>query len=225
MKNNNDITFPVNEIFDSIDGEGITQGALTTFIRLTGCNLNCSYCDTKYALTSDEKTIMSIDKIVDRVLSTGYSRVTITGGEPLLQNNLPELINELIKNNITVNIETNGSLDISRYLIPGVIITMDYKCLSSNMESKMLLSNLELLRETDVLKFVIEEKDFDTVRKILKNYNIKSHIFLNPIFGKIKPYMLVDFLKDLHKENIDTKNIRVSLQIHKIIWDPDKRGV
>lgn len=225
MKNNNDITFPVNEIFDSIDGEGITQGALATFIRLTGCNLNCSYCDTKYALTSDEKTIMSIDEIVERVLSTGYSRVTITGGEPLLQNNLPELINELIKNNITVNIETNGSLDISRYLIPGVIITMDYKCLSSNMESKMLLSNLELLRETDVLKFVIEEKDFDTVRKILKNYNIKSHIFLNPIFGKIKPYILVDFLKDLHKENIDTKNIKVGLQIHKIIWDPDKRGV
>lgn len=215
----------VNEIFGSIDGEGIRTGELATFIRLAGCNLKCSYCDTDYALDFKDGEEMTIEEILDKVKQIGYRNITLTGGEPLIHRNVEELIDELIKNNYNVNIETNGAVDITKYTSKNVILTMDYKTNSSGMTKYMKTRNLAKLRGYDVLKFVCSSKDFSEIKKILKNYKIKSYIYLSPIFDEIQPSELVDFLKELHKEKFDTSKIRIQIQLHKIIWDPKKRGV
>lgn len=214
----------VNEIFGSIDGEGIRTGELAIFIRLAGCNLRCRYCDTDYALKINQGNKMSIDEIINKVKEIGYKNITLTGGEPLLQKNSFKLIDKLIENNFNVNIETNGAMDITPLLDKNVIITLDYKTISSGMNDKMLLENHNKLREQDVLKFVCNKDDFNTIREILKQ-DIKSYIYLSPIFNEIQPYELVDFLKDLHKEGFNTDKLRVQVQLHKIIWEPSKRGV
>ena len=163
----------VNEIFSSIDGEGIRTGELATFIRLAGCNLRCRYCDTEYALDNNLGSEMNITEILNEVKKYKNRNITLTGGEPLAHKETNKLIEELIKNNYFVNIETNGSIDIEPY-IGKCLITMDYKCKSSLMEKTMLLSNLEKLSETDVLKFVINSEDFDCKEKIMIDFNIKS---------------------------------------------------
>lgn len=215
----------VNEIFGSIDGEGIRTGELATFIRLAGCNLRCRYCDTSYALQINQGTELTIDEIINKVKEIGYKNITLTGGEPLLQKNSITLIDELIKNNFNVNIETSGSIDITPLLDKEVIITLDYKTISSGMNNRMILSNYEKLRKQDVLKFVCNKDDFKDIKQVLKNNNIKSYIYLSPIFNEIEPSELVDFLKELHNENYNTDKIRVQIQLHKVIWNPDKRGV
>ena len=215
----------VNEIFGSIDGEGIRTGELATFIRLAGCNLRCRYCDTSYALQINQGTELTIDEIINKVKEIGYKNITLTGGEPLLQKNSITLIDKLIENNFNVNIETSGSIDITPLLDKEVIITLDYKTISSGMNNRMILSNYEKLRKQDVLKFVCNKDDFKDIKKVLKNNNIKSYIYLSPIFNEIEPNKLVDFLKELHNKNYNTDKIRVQIQLHKVIWNPDKRGV
>lgn len=214
----------VNEIFYSIDGEGKTTGQLAVFIRLAGCNLRCSYCDTSYALRGIDGKKMTIEEILNEVGKYNCKNVTLTGGEPLLTKESELLINALLDNNYQVNIETNGSIDIDKYL-KKCLITMDYKLPSSNMEKHMKKSNLEKLTEDDVLKFVTEESDFPTIENILKNYNLKCYVYISPIFGKIETYKIVDFMKKLNDEGVNTDKIRVQVQLHKIIWDPNKRGV
>lgn len=214
----------VNEIFYSIDGEGYRTGELAVFIRLAGCNLNCSYCDTRYAIKSNSGTKMMIDEILEEVKKYDCKNITLTGGEPLLHSNINELIYKLIENNYKVNIETNGALDITNYL-NKCLITMDYKLPSSGMEKYMILDNLEKLTENDVLKFVAEETDFEKIEEILKKYKIKSYIYISPIFGRIEPKRIVDFMKHLNKIGINTEKIRVQVQLHKVIWNPEKRGV
>lgn len=214
----------VVEIFGSIDGEGLRTGELATFIRLAGCNLRCSYCDTCYALKNSDGIEMTIDEILEKVKNIGYKNVTLTGGEPLIHKDIDELIKALLENNYMINIETNGSIDISN-LDKRILITMDYKTPASNEENKMNLANFNYLKENDVLKFVCNRNDLPKVKEIIKNNNIKSYIYLSPIFNEIDPVELVDFLKELHKENIDTKKIRVQIQLHKIIWSPDERSV
>lgn len=214
----------VNEIFYSIDGEGYRTGELAVFIRLAGCNLNCSYCDTRYAIKSNSGTKMTIDEILEEVKKYDCKNITLTGGEPLLHSNINELIYKLIENNYKVNIETNGALDITNYL-NKCLITMDYKLPSSGMEKYMILDNLEKLTENDVLKFVAEETDFEKIEEILKKYKIKSYIYISPIFGRIEPKRIVDFMKHLNKIGINTEKIRVQVQLHKVIWNPEKRGV
>ena len=213
----------VNEIFGSIDGEGIRTGELATFIRLTGCNLRCRYCDTIYSF--NEGTLMSIEDILVKVKEIGYKNITLTGGEPLLQKNSIKLINKLIEEGFNVNIETNGAMDITEVLNKDVIITLDYKTLSSNMNNQMILSNLEKLRENDVLKFVCNKNDLEDIKKVLGKYNIKSYIYLSPIYKEIEPKELVEFLKLLHIEHFNVDKIRIQVQLHKIIWNPDMRGV
>lgn len=214
----------VNEIFYSIDGEGIRTGELAVFIRLAGCNLNCSYCDTRYAIKRNLGTKMTINEILDEVKKYNCRNITLTGGEPLIHSQVKELITELINNNYKVNIETNGAVDITSYL-EKCLITMDYKLPSSNMEKYMKLDNLEKLTDNDVLKFVTEESDFDVIKKVLTNYKIKSYIYISPIFGKIEPERIVDFIKQLNDSGINTEKIRVQVQLHKVIWNPEKRGV
>ena len=215
----------VNEIFGSIDGEGVRTGELATFIRLAGCNLRCSYCDTDYSLTIKDGKEMSISEILDKVKEIGYKNITLTGGEPLIHKNVEQLIDTLIENGYKVNIETNGAVDITKYTSKNVLLTMDYKTNSSGMMKYMLNKNIALLREYDVFKIVCSKNDFDDIKEILKNNDIKSYIYLSPIFNEVEPYELVEFLKELNKEGFNTSKIRIQIQLHKIIWEPNKRGV
>ena len=124
----------VVEIFKSIDGEGIRVGYPVTFIRLAGCNLRCNYCDTKYSYENEKFTEMTPQKIYNRVYKLGGRRITLTGGEPLIHKDVKVLVDLLIDKGYEVNIETNGSVDITGYLSKNIIVTMDYKCAGSGME-------------------------------------------------------------------------------------------
>lgn len=215
--------YKVVEIFSSIDGEGIRAGSLATFIRFSGCNIRCSYCDTPYAF--DGGTWMTADEILDSVKELGNWHVTLTGGEPLARNNLSPLIKKFVNSGFWINIETNGSLPIRDYLLDHVTITMDWKMPASGMEQTMLSRNLSHLREDDVLKMVCETSDLSYAEQFLKSHDLPCWIYFSPVFGKIEPSLLVDFLKRLQSEKIDTEKMRVQIQMHKVIWDPNQRGV
>lgn len=209
----------VIEIFKSIDGEGIRVGYPAIFIRLAGCNLRCSYCDTKYSYEKEKSVDMTPEQIYKEVFKLGGKRITLTGGEPLIHEDVSFLINLLLSKGYEVNIETNGSVDISPFLYNGCIITMDYKCAGSGMEDKMLLDNLKLLRKQDVLKFVVSNKhDLDTVLNI--SPNTKASVYISPVFGKIEPAEIVNYMLEHGMEDC-----RIQVQLHKIIWNPEKRGV
>ena len=214
----------VNEIFSSIDGEGIRAGELATFIRLAGCNLRCNYCDTKYALAQDSGKEMTVSEILEKVNEFSVKNITLTGGEPLIHKDIEKLIDKLIENGYKVNIETNGSVAIEKFLNKS-LITMDYKCPSSLMENTMMLENLEKLTENDVLKFVIRKEDFNTVEKILREYKLKSYIYISPVFNEIEISDIVEFMKKCNFNGINMSKVRVQLQLHKIIWSPDMTGV
>lgn len=214
----------VNEIFKSIEGEGIRAGFPAIFIRLHGCNLSCSYCDTRYSCEGMEYK----EKTIDEILSECYkffpiTRVTLTGGEPLLHDNAFELVRELTNAGYEVNIETNGSFEVYQYTkMDGVIVTMDWKSPSSGMNDKMLPENVRYLQPCDVLKFVVGSiADLAEAERIIKQYRPRSHCFISPVFGKISMESIVSFITN-HPTLIDC---RMQVQLHKIIWDPNKRGV
>lgn len=220
-----DRMYKVNEIFVSIDGEGVRTGLPTVFIRLYGCNLKCSYCDTRYSCENSEYTEMSLMDILEQVLSYGVPRVTLTGGEPLIHEGVKDLINSLVVNGIEVNIETNGAVDLSDFwefrYSSKVIITMDYKCASSGMEDKMNLWNLKLLQPKDVIKFVVSNyNELEKMEYILEESECKAQPYVSPVFGAIEPKELVEYVLD-NKLN----NVKVQVQLHKIIWNPNMRGV
>ena len=209
----------VVEIFKSIDGEGIRVGYPVTFIRLAGCNLRCNYCDTKYSYENEKFTEMTPQEIYKRVYKLGGRRITLTGGEPLIHKDVKVLVDLLIDKGYEVNIETNGSVDITGYLSKNIIVTMDYKCAGSDMEDKMLLDNISKLRKLDVLKFVVsDDKDLDTVQRIYPN--AKATVYISPVFGRIEPKQIVEYMLEHNMENC-----RVQVQLHKIIWNPEERGV
>lgn len=205
----------VNEIFFSIEGEGKRSGQLAAFVRLTGCNLRCAYCDTKYAFSEGHE--ITADEIADAVKD--YRNVTLTGGEPLLQD-CHEILTLLRSHE--VNIETNGSISLAEYLnYANVFFTMDFKCHSSDATAAINHDNLKILREKDVLKFVVgDESDLEQAKEICTEFRPKSPVYISPIFGKIELLQIVDFMKQRHIENW-----RLQVQLHKIIWSPDERGV
>jgi 7-carboxy-7-deazaguanine synthase len=218
----------VNEIFQSIDGEGIRTGSLVTFIRLVGCNLRCGYCDTRYAWDNsfDEhinSTEMTPKEIVAKVndISIG-NLVTITGGEPLIHKNIYDLIELLIQTGYEVNVETNGSIEPQRLSAPGVLFfTMDFKCPSSGEMSQMNMTALMSLGANDVLKFVVGSlKDLDAAREIINDLGTEATIFISPVFGQIEPKQIVEYM-----QKYMMFPCRVQLQLHKLIWDPNMRGV
>lgn len=220
-------TFQVVEKFVSINGEGTRAGELAVFIRMKGCNLNCAYCDTTWANQPDAPyTSMTTEEIVEYVKETNVYNVTLTGGEPLLRKGMEELITALLSiENISVEIETNGSVDLTPYtkLVKRPIFTMDYKLGASGMEEKMLHSNFALLSKEDTVKFVSGSlADMARARELIKQYGLleKCHVYFSPVFGSIEPADMVDFLV---KENLN--KARIQLQLHKFIWDPNKRGV
>ena len=217
--------YKVNEIFLSIDGEGYRTGLPVVFIRLYGCNLNCSYCDTRYSCEQQEYKEMSLYDILAQVLSYGVPRVTLTGGEPLIHPGVKDLIVSLVANDIEVNIETNGAVDLDEFIEfkynSKVVFTMDYKCKSSGMEDKMILSNLEFLQPKDVIKFVVSNyNEMEKMEYILESGKCKAQPYVSPVFGAIEPSELVEYILD-NKLN----NVKVQVQLHKIIWEPTKRGV
>ena len=215
----------VSEIFASIEGEGIRVGLPCVFIRFYGCNLHCSYCDSKYACTGCEYSEMSIKDIVEKVKLFHIPRATITGGEPLIQKDVWKLIQKLSDAGISVNIETNGSIDISPKEfndIDDYIITMDWKSISSGQYDQMMESNLLKLTNKDVLKFVVgDEEDLSQMKHLIETHkDLSCHIFVSPIFNKIDPKKIVEYIL-----NNNLSQVHVQLQIHKFIWNPNMRGV
>lgn len=211
----------VVEIFKSIDGEGKRAGLPTTFIRLHGCNLKCSYCDSEYACTGDEYTDMSVDEIIHAVLDLGISNVTITGGEPLIHEDISHLIDKLSMYPFDINIETNGTINIDRFRRSNVWFTVDFKCKSSDMTEKMHLDIFEnQLLQDDVLKFVVgSENDMNQALTTIERFCPDSQIYFSPVFG-FEPSKIVNFL-------LDNKlyHCKVQLQLHKYIWDVNRKGV
>ena len=211
----------VNEIFYSIQGESSYAGRPCVFVRLTGCNLRCSYCDTQYAY--DEGDLMEIGEILKRVASYKCPLVEVTGGEPLIQKETPYLIHSLLEAGHEVLLETNGSQDI-RQVDERCVKIMDIKCPTSGEEGKSDLKNLALLADTDEIKFVIgDREDYEYAKKILGSMDLKpspiNRVHFSPVFGKMDPGLLAKWLLADHLD------VRLHLQIHKIIWDPEKRGV
>jgi 7-carboxy-7-deazaguanine synthase len=213
--------FPIVEIFTSINGEGTRAGELATFIRLKGCNLHCSYCDTRYACEEDSKAEwMEIDEILKLIEA---DNVTLTGGEPLATEGVDKLIDAL--SDYSVEIETNGSFAIAPFtkLKKRPLFTLDYKSPSSGMERFMNLENYKYLSKEDTVKFVVGSlEDLEKMREIVKTYRLtqKCHVYLSPVFGKIEPAQMVEFMK----EN-QMNGVRLQLQLHKFIWNPNERGV
>lgn len=226
----------INEIFSSIDGEGIRTGYPVTFIRTQLCNLRCKYCDTTYSWDLKDKQgnkqyqEMTVEQILEECKRLKNKRITFTGGEPLIQPDATELVQALLNNNYEVNIETNGAVDIEKFFNSldfgmetshNLIFTLDYKTESSGEEEKMILENIKFLKSKDVLKFVVGSKsELDKMREIVQTFKPKSEIFISPVFGKIEPHELVEYILDK-----DLQNVRVQIQLHKIIWDPNRRGV
>ncbi len=218
--------FKVAEKFVSINGEGPRVGELAVFLRFCGCNLNCGYCDTRWANTADVKyELVSAEELVAYVKSTGVKNVTLTGGEPLLQADIAYLIELLGASGAEVEIETNGSVPLKNIvsLSPRLTVTADYKLPSSGMENHMLTENFSYLTLRDAVKFVVGDK-YDLLRaeEIINGYGLKEkcRVYFSPVFGKIKPEEIADFMKE-RKLN----SVRLQLQLHKIIWEPDRRGV
>lgn len=213
----------VVEIFTSIEGEGKRAGKLCTFIRLAGCNLRCSYCDTKYAQQHDDGHSMSVPEILKEVDRISIGRlVTLTGGEPLIHENVDELIQELMLAGYHVNVETNGTV-APRLLSQGdkLFYTMDYKCYSSGQSEMMSMNNIDMLTDNDVLKFVVgDQADMFLAAKVMSELTNSPKIYLSPVFGKIDPKQIVDFMK-----TYNLFDCTVQVQLHKVIWDPEERGV
>lgn len=209
----------VNEIFYSIQGEGTYAGLPCIFIRLTYCNLRCTYCDTEYAFY--EGVDYSIEDILKKIKKYNCKLVEVTGGEPLLQNESIDLMKELCDAGYEVLLETGGSLSIEK-VDKRVKIIMDLKCPSSGMEKKNLYSNLSFIKPIDEIKFVIgDREDYDWTKENIFKYNLESKcvILFSPVFGKLEPIQLAEWILN------DNLNVRLQLQLHKFIWHPETRGV
>lgn len=240
----------ISEIFKSIDGEGFHSGQPTVFIRTFGCNLRCPYCDTKTTWTEAEHTKtygrgpvwMTVEEIITRVneLEEGFinKSVCVTGGEPLVEENkefMKRLFDVLIDHDYAVNVETNGSVDYSDYILNrrsvincdlygnriGLSLITDWKLPSSKMNKQMVESNLKILTQLDVIKMVVtdDEEDWKEVERVCKKAE-NAKIYLSPCFGQVEMNKIPEFVI-AHPEY----NITAQLQIHKFFWDPSKIGV
>lgn len=218
----------VSEIFESIDGEGYHAGKPTVFFRTIGCNLRCSWCDSKYTFEEDKSSKwMTVEEALSEIDKFGEIHVTITGGEPLLEENkkwMTEFIQRLLRNNYVVDVETNGAIDYrywkNEFKDNDFVLIMDWKAPSSKMNKFMIESNLSILDESDIIKIVVTDNDFDEVERIV-NSKTKAQIYISPVFNQVTMEKIPEFILK-HKE---CDNLRCQIQMHKIFWDPNKRGV
>lgn len=207
----------VCEIFASIQGESSYAAYPCVFVRLTGCNLRCAYCDTTYAY--DEGREMDMPEILHAVKAFGIRLVEITGGEPLIQAESRALTDMLINQGYTVLVETNGSMDISDINDKASII-LDMKTPSSRMSDKMLMENLDSVEKKDDVKFVISDReDYEWAKDIIRKYSLegKTNVLLSPVFGVLDPSVLTGWMLD------EGVNARLNMQLHKYIFGRDKR--
>ncbi|MFP4052824.1 MAG: radical SAM protein [Phycisphaerae bacterium] len=212
----------VNEIFRSIQGEGTRAGLPCVLVRLTGCNLNCTWCDTEYA--RDQGRTMSIDQIVARVGELNCPRVEVTGGEPLVQAATRKLLRRLCDEGYEVLLETNGSQSLAP-VDPRVVKIVDVKCPSSGMSAQNRWENLEYLSTRDEVKFVIARReDFDFARRTICDQPLlKRHkITFSPVHESCPPSELAKWMLD---DSDLPRDVRLGLQLHKVIWPGVDRGV
>ena len=212
-------TLVVNEIFHSIQGESSHAGKPCVFIRLTYCNLRCTYCDTEYAF--HEGVRLEVDEILHRVEGYQCNLVEVTGGEPLFQPEVHSLLMSLCDRGYETLLETGGSLEIHG-VDPRVKRIVDFKCPSSGMMKKNLWSNVEALRETDEVKFVIgTREDFNWSAEMISKHDIrrKCPVLMSVVFGVLSPLDLAEWILE------SGLSVRLQLQMHKYIWTPETRGV
>ena len=206
----------INEIFYSIQGEAKNTGKPTIFIRTAGCPFRCSYCDTEYAFSEGKKT--SIDNIISKIKIYNTKYITVTGGEPLAQKNIVNLLNALIEKSYKVSIETSGLIDIS--IIPNSVeIVMDIKTPSSNEDSKNIYNNLSILKTTDVIKFVIGNKlDYEWSKDVIVKNNLSNtdNIYFSPVHESLVLSDIADWILN------DNLNVTLQLQLHKYIWGNER---
>ncbi len=214
------MTLNVNEIFFSIQGESTYAGRPCVFVRLTGCNLRCGYCDTRYAYDEGER--LSIDAIIEAVSAHGVPLVEITGGEPLLQPETPELIDRLLADGFEVLMETNGSFDIGRVNAACVKI-VDIKCPASGESHTTDLTNLDRLGSRDEIKFVLSGRnDYEYARDLIREHEtaLAGHpVLMSTVAGVLSPAQLAQWILE------DRLDVRLQLQLHKFIWPETMRGV
>lgn len=200
----------ITEIFYSLQGEAREVGLPTVFIRLTGCSLRCSYCDTEYAFKG--KNILTIDEILTKVKQYKTQFICVTGGEPLAQSGCHILLDALVQHGYQISLETSGSIDIST-VNPKVSIVMDVKTPSSNESDKNLYANIYKLQTKDQLKFVIGSRvDFDWSVKLLNKYQTQAGVLFSPVFEMLNPTELANWILDKQL------NVRLQIQMHKLLW-------
>ncbi|MCC7429798.1 radical SAM protein [bacterium] len=207
----------VNEIFFSVQGESSFIGLPCVFVRLTGCNLRCSYCDTEYAFY--EGTELTFDEILEKIKAYNCKLVEITGGEPLLQENVYKFFDLLLAKNYKVMLETGGHVSVCK--VPKEVVKIvDLKTPGSKMSKKNFYGNLEFLDSKDELKFVIgNREDYVWAKEILAKHKTKSKILFSPVWDELEAKQLVSWILE------DGLEVRFQLQLHKIIWSAETRGV
>lgn len=214
----------INELFASIQGESTYAGRLCFFVRLCGCNLGCSYCDTMYAhtLQAGNYTEMTFAQIRAEIEKSNIKLVELTGGEPLMQQNCAAFVDYLLDNGYEVMMETNGSLDIS-VIDKRVKRVLDCKLPSSGMSDSNLYNNYQYLTARDEVKFVMGSRgDYEFACDIIERYDLAAktqNLLFSPIFGALEPAQIVEWML------ADNVKARFQLQMHKFIWDKDTRGV
>lgn len=224
---NNELKFPVCEKFVSINGEGRRAGQLAVFVRFRGCNLRCSYCDTAWANDgSAPAELLTAEEICGYVRSTGVKNVTLTGGEPLLRPGIGGLMAALNDLGLSIEVETNGAVALDGFCASGVrpdCFTMDYKLPSSGMEDRMIGGNFDLLGSGDCVKFVSgSEEDLNRAFEVINERGLvgRCGVYISPVFGAIEPRRIVEFM-----EERGMNGVNLQIQLHKVIWEPDRRGV
>jgi 7-carboxy-7-deazaguanine synthase len=212
-------TLQITEIFHSIQGESTRLGEPCVFVRLTGCPLRCTWCDTEYAFHGGET--MALETILDRVHAYDCPLVEVTGGEPLHQPGALVLLKKLCDAGHQVMIETSGAFDISA-IDPRVSIIMDVKCPGSGMTDRMRWANMEQLSHKDEAKFVLKNHaDYEWAKDIVKRYSLgeRCPVLFSPVYGSLDLQPLAEWILT------DRLPVRVQMQLHKLIWDPETRGV
>ena len=209
----------VNEIFHSVQGESRHAGRPCVFVRLTHCNLRCAWCDTAYAF--EEGSDLPVGAVLARVAAYGTRYVLVTGGEPLVQDGVHDLIGALCDGGFEVAVETGGSLDLAP-LDRRAMVVMDLKCPGSGMSGTNRFENIDLLKPVDEVKFVVADRaDYDWTREVIARHHLPDRcgVLLSPVHGVLHPRRLAEWILS------DRLPVRLQLQIHKYIWPPDMRGV
>ncbi len=211
----------IAELYRTIQGETTYTGLPCVIVRLAGCNLDCSYCDTPYAKEADGGELLSMAEVLDGIIRFNVSLVCITGGEPLLQPETPALAQALLESNFTVLVETNGTLDTS--ILPGgSIVILDIKCPASNMSERIRWENIAQLKPHDEVKFVLANRqDYQWALEVVSKYQLigKVPVLFSPAFEQLAPETLAQWILD------DKLAVRLNIQLHKYVWPPTRRGI